>query len=141
MLHRFASTAYLDIELKVGGNEEVVVAALRASPPQRGYVVSSFFPSVLLRLKQLDSSLPLGFLCDRPEYVRLWTELPIAVFIPQYELVSQEMIDDAHRRGLKLFTWTVNQESDLLRLADCGVDGLISDDPALLSRTFLHAQD
>ena len=39
-------------------------------------------------------------------------------------------------RGVKLLTWTVNDERELLRLADWGVDGLISDDPRLLARTF-----
>jgi glycerophosphoryl diester phosphodiesterase len=63
-------------------------------------------------------------------------ELPISVFIPQHTLVSQEMIGEVHRRGLKLFAWTVNHESGLLRLAKWDVDGLISDDPALLRHTF-----
>jgi glycerophosphoryl diester phosphodiesterase len=135
VLVRFGDTAYLDVEVKVGCNETAVVAALRARPPRR-YVISSFFPDVLLRLNRLDLSLRLGFLCDRSEYVELCSELPIAAFIPQYELVSQEMMDDAHQRGLKVFTWTVNQRADLLRLAAWGVDGLICDDPALLSRTF-----
>jgi glycerophosphoryl diester phosphodiesterase len=135
VLARFGDAAYLDVEVKVGGNEEAVVAGLRARPPRR-YVVSSFFPDVLLRLNRLDPSVPLGFLCDRSKYVKFWNELPIAVFIPQYELVSQEMIDAAHRRGLQLFTWTVNQRADLFRLAAWGVDGLICDDPALLARTF-----
>jgi len=137
VLARFGNAAYLDIEVKVGGHEEQVIGALRAKPPSRGHVVSSFFTGVLVRLRELDATLPLGYICDRPKDVKLWTELPIAVFIPQYELVSQDMIDEVHRRGLKLFAWTMNQESDLLRLADWGVDGLISDDPTLLRRTFL----
>jgi glycerophosphoryl diester phosphodiesterase len=138
VLARFSDKAYLDIEVKVGGNEEAVVTALRASPPRRGYVISSFFPEVLLRLSRLDGMLPLGFICDRLEYLQLWTELPISTFIPQYELegVSQQLMNDAHQRGLKVFTWTVNQVSDLQRLAAWGVDGLISDDPTLLSRIF-----
>ena len=95
---------------------------------------------MLLRFRQLDAAVPLGFICDRSEYVEHWTELPVSVFIPQHELVSKELIDEVHRRGLKLFTWTVNREGDLLRLANWGVDGLISDDPGLLSRTFLRSK-
>jgi len=140
VLARFGHSAYLDIELKVGGNEERVLAALRAMPPSRGYVVSSFFPEVLLRLNQLDPSVPLGFICDRPHYVNLWTELAMAAFIPHHRLVSKKLIDAAHRRGVKLFTWTVNQRRELLRFASWGVDGLISDDPRLLSRTFAKSQ-
>jgi glycerophosphoryl diester phosphodiesterase len=132
----FGDRAYLDIELKVGGDEEQVIAALRKKPPSRGYIVSSFLPHVLLRMNQLDASIPLGYICDTRPHFKIWTALPVAVLIPQCKLVSQETIDVAHGRGVKLFTWTVNQRRNLLRLADWGVDGLISDDPALLSHTF-----
>jgi glycerophosphoryl diester phosphodiesterase len=140
VLARFGDSAYLDIELKISGNEEHVLGALWAKLPSRGYVISSFFPEILLRVYQLDSSVPLGFICDRREYADRWTELPIAVFIPHYKLVSEKLIGAAHHRGVKLFTWTINQRRDLLRFADWGADGLISDDPKLLSRTFLEPE-
>jgi glycerophosphoryl diester phosphodiesterase len=136
VLARFAATAYLDVELKVDGNEEAIVAALRANPPQRGFVVSSFLPEVLLRLHQLDSTLPLGYICEREEDVARWTELPITAFFPELRLVSQRLIEDVHPRNVKLLTWTVNDPRDMIRLAGWGVDGLISDSPVLLSRTF-----
>ena len=47
VLQQFGHRAYLDIELKVSGNEETVVAALQAHPPQRGFIVSSFLPEIL----------------------------------------------------------------------------------------------
>jgi glycerophosphoryl diester phosphodiesterase len=140
VLECFGDLAYLDIEVKVGGNEEQVVAAVRAKPPSRGYIVSSFVPELLLQLNRLDSSLPLGYLCDRPQCVNLWTKLPITVFLPHHRLVSKGLIEAAHQRGTKLFTWTVNQRRDLVRLANWGVDGLISDDPELLSSTFLDEE-
>ncbi len=67
VLPRFGERAYLDIELKVSGQEEAVVAAIRAKAPARGFVVSSFLPEVLRRLHELDPSLPLGYVCERPE--------------------------------------------------------------------------
>lgn len=143
VLARFGATAYLDIELKVEGNEEAIVAALRANPPQRGFVVSSFLPDVLSRLHELDPSLPLGYVCDSEENVGRWTGLPITAFFPQHDLVSQQMVDDAHARNVKLLTWTVNDPRDMIRLAGWGPDGLISDSPMLLSSTFpmmQHAQ-
>lgn len=136
VLARFGATAYLDIELKVDGNEEAIVAAVRANRPERGFVVSSFLPEVLLRFHELDSSLPLGYVCDRDENITRWTDLPITDFFPRYDLVSQQLIDDAHARKVKLLTWTVNDSRDMERLAQWGVDGLISDSPVLLSTTF-----
>ena len=136
VLQRFGSSSYLDIELKVPGNERAVVAALHAVPPQRGFVVSSFLPEVLLALHEIHPPLPLGYICKNAEAAQLWTGLPIRTFIPHQTLVSQRLVDEVHGRGLQLFTWTVNRKRDLLRLAGWGVDGLISDDPKLLAATF-----
>jgi glycerophosphoryl diester phosphodiesterase len=135
-LLRYASTAWLDIELKIAGEEETLVAALKAYPPQRGFVVSSFLPDVLLRLHEIDPSLPLGYVCDREDALRLWSGLPIKFFIPHHSLVTELLVDEAHRRKMQLITWTVNRREDMLRLASWGVDGLISDDAKQLSETF-----
>ena len=136
VLERFAGMAYLDIELKVRGNEEAIVGTIHASPPQRGYIVSSFLPEVLLRVHEIDPSMPLGYICKEAEGARLWTDLPIAAFVPHYSLASERLVDEVHARGLQVFAWTVNRRRELLRLASWGVDGLISDNPKLLSETF-----
>jgi glycerophosphoryl diester phosphodiesterase len=44
VLRAFGHRAFLDIELKVSGSEEEIVAKLQTDPPARGYVVSSFLP-------------------------------------------------------------------------------------------------
>ncbi len=136
VLARFGSSAYLDIELKVFGNEEAVVSALQATPPRRGYIVSSFLPEVLLKLHEIDPYLPLGYICKDVEAAQRWAELPIRSFVPHHSLVSRRLVDEVHARELQLLTWTVNRKRDLVRLAEWGVDGLISDDPKLLSELF-----
>ena len=136
VLRRFSPNAYLDIELKVPGNEREIVSVLHAVPPRCGFVVSSFLPEVLLRLHEIHSPLPVGYICKYAEEAELWAELPIKVFIPHYSLVSERLVNAVHARGIQLFVWTVNKAADLLRLANWGVDGLISDDPSLLRDTF-----
>ncbi len=136
VLRQFGDRAYLDVELKVSGNEESIVAALRANPPQRGFIVSSFLPEVLLRLRELDGTTPLGFICDRDEAMSLWQELPIRVLLPRHDLVTASLIDEVHRQDRQIMTWTVNSRRRVRQLAKWGVDGLISDDPQLLFRTF-----
>jgi glycerophosphoryl diester phosphodiesterase len=136
VLAEFGAGAYLDIELKVASNLELVLGALHEHPPLRGYVISSFLPEVLQRIHEIDRALPLGYICDNPQTARRWAELPVQVFIPHHSLVSAAVVEELHARGLQLFTWTVNRRDNLLRLADWGVDGLISDDPELLRLTF-----
>ena len=136
VLEKFAQRAYLDIELKVSGNEESVVAALRARPPQHGFIVSSFLPEILVRVHEIDTQPPLGYICDRRDRIDVWQRLPIRVFLPRYDLVNTELIEELHRKGRELMTWTVNSKRQMRQLAEWGIDGLISDDPQLLCRTF-----
>jgi glycerophosphoryl diester phosphodiesterase len=42
---------------------------------------------------------------------------------------SPRVVRRIHKRGWKLFVWTVNREAEMEKLADWGVDGLITDHP------------
>jgi glycerophosphoryl diester phosphodiesterase len=48
---------------------------------------------------------------------------------PNYLDLSAALIDEAHELGLRVIPWTVNAPTDMARLVDWGVDGLISDRP------------
>ncbi|MCW5603257.1 MAG: glycerophosphodiester phosphodiesterase, partial [Burkholderiales bacterium] len=41
---------------------------------------------------------------------------------------------EARQLGLKVIVWTVNDEADIARMIDWGVDGIISDYPDRLRR-------
>ncbi len=45
---------------------------------------------------------------------------------------TAENISRAHRLGLKIQVWTVNEREDMERFIDLDVDGIFTDDPALL---------
>lgn len=59
-----------------------------------------------------------------------------ALQIPQRfettELATSETVAAAHRLGLEMHVWTVNERSEMDRLLALGVDGLMSDFPARL---------
>jgi glycerophosphoryl diester phosphodiesterase len=136
VLGQFSKSTYLDIDLKVSGSEESIVAALRANPPQRGFIVSSFYPNILLRLHLLDDGLPLGIICDRRSELAMWRDLPVQVVLPRYNLVQLQIVDEVHQSGRQIMIWTVNTEEQLRSASEWGVDGLISDSPELLYQTF-----
>ncbi len=49
-------------------------------------------------------------------------------------IVSRRFIRDAHQAGLKVQAWTVDEETDMRRLLEWGVDGLISNRPDVAVR-------
>jgi glycerophosphoryl diester phosphodiesterase len=136
VLSQFAHRAFLDIELKVAGLERQTLAALGKHPPQKGYVVSSFLPEALRAIRHLDSSIPLGYLCDTRAQLRAWRELSSELsaewVIPRRDLASHELIQQIHAAGRKAMLWTVNRAADMVEFANWEVDAIISDQTELL---------
>ena len=57
-----------------------------------------------------------------------------AIWSPYVRDVTPELIAESHALGLKVVVWTVNQPSEMARLIDLGVDGIISDRPDILRK-------
>jgi glycerophosphoryl diester phosphodiesterase len=50
-----------------------------------------------------------------------------------YGLVSVEIVDRLHRRGLGVFAWTVDDEAEMRRLISAGVNGIVTNRPGALA--------
>jgi glycerophosphoryl diester phosphodiesterase len=135
VLRSFGSRAFLDIELKVGGVEADVVALLQQHPPQNGCVVSSFLPEVITTISDLETTIPLGFLCEKLDELRRWRDLRVAWVIPKAELADQALLREAHEAGQKVMVWTVNRVEAMREFAKWGADAVISDETELLGRS------
>jgi glycerophosphoryl diester phosphodiesterase len=136
VLVQFAHRAFLDIELKVAELETGVLEALRDHRPLRDYVVSSFLPEVVMELKVRSANVPSGIICDRRAQLSQWRTLPAEYLIAERHIVSQELIDEVHSAGRKIFVWTVNDAASMRRLAEWNVDGIISDETEMMTATF-----
>jgi glycerophosphoryl diester phosphodiesterase len=49
-------------------------------------------------------------------------------------IVTEAFLTTAHRTGVEVHVWTIDDEAEMRRLLDLGVDGLMSDRPDLLRR-------
>jgi glycerophosphoryl diester phosphodiesterase len=139
VLSRYAPRAFLDIELKVPGLESKVLTALRDYRLEDDYVVSSFLPGVVTELKIRSASVRTGIICDEPGPLAGFRELDVEYVMPHHSLITWKLVQEIHGAGKKILAWTVNDSDSMLRLADWGVDGIISDETQLLVRTFKRA--
>ncbi len=139
--------AFLNVELKVGGAEEAVIELLRKYPARRGVVVSSFLPRVILRLHELGAEFELGIICGNRRQLANWNKLPVQAVMVERGLVDEDLVREIRTTPLKpteglngapgrrVFVWTVNGAREMTKLAEMGVDGMISDDTKGLVKT------
>jgi glycerophosphoryl diester phosphodiesterase len=64
--------------------------------------------------------------------------LQIPVRAGNVTLVTPELLDAAHRAGLAVHVWTIDEAAEMTRLLDLGVDGLMSDYPDRLRSVVLE---
>lgn len=57
-----------------------------------------------------------------------------AVWSPYHGDLTRQRIREAQALGLKVVVWTVNEEADMRRFIEWGVDGIISDYPDVLAK-------
>lgn len=103
--------------------------------PRRRALLLSSFDSQLLRLAKR-SGRPLALICRRrpEESLRRAVRLGCAAWHPFRSLVIPRRVAAAHRAGLRIQAWTVDDGRAARRLARMGVDGLFTNDPARLVR-------
>jgi glycerophosphoryl diester phosphodiesterase len=65
--------------------------------------------------------------------VRLYRGKGRVLQMPEYyrrkRILDRPLVRAAHRKGLAVHVWTVNEKADMERLLDMGVDGLVTDHP------------
>jgi len=124
-----------DGEYQPSNPEEYVQLVLDTIAPLLDYkrfTIQSFDIRILESIKKYDPKVRLVYLLEEvdltPEITNNLSFTP-DVISPDFELLSPELIESYHQMGIKVIPWTVNEEADMQRLIDWGVDGIISDYP------------
>jgi glycerophosphoryl diester phosphodiesterase len=140
VVERYGGKAFLDIELKVRGLEEAVTPLVQRLPAG-SYVVSSFLPEVIRKLKRRGSRVVTGLLCEHRRQVTAVADSEADWLIAERRVVSEQLVVETHISGRKLAVWTVNDAAAMQRFAGWGVDGIISDDTQLMVKTLRGSGD
>jgi glycerophosphoryl diester phosphodiesterase len=102
---------------------------------ERNVLYSSFNPLELMRAARRveRSALALLMHSATPSAIRILIKLltPHKVYHPENSMVDETLVTSIHRSNQRINVWTVNVESRMRALLQWGVDGLITDDPAL----------
>ncbi|HVY61639.1 MAG TPA: glycerophosphodiester phosphodiesterase [Planctomycetota bacterium] len=119
----------------LGAATEVAVVLEATRALDRGPVtISSFNPLILQKLRTLVPKVPRALLAHakQPRPLRqAWAARLVAARELHLEarMIGPAVVAKAHRAGRAVVAWTVNEAGEAARLADLGVDGIITDVP------------
>jgi glycerophosphoryl diester phosphodiesterase len=111
-----------------------IIAIISKYHLEDSVILSSFNLMALTRARALLPTIPAGLLTfkgfARPALSsRLIRFGPNFGIHPNYEDVTPELVDAAHKTGCRMHTFTVNQPEDMRQMFLAGVDGLFTRDP------------
>lgn len=135
----------------VEGYEEAVAACIEEAGREEDVIVASFHPGALDRfasiLPSVATSAHPGEVAEFVRAVTMGEEPPrlarAALQVPPrfggIEVVTPALVEAAHRAGLALHVWTIDDEAEAERLVRMGVDGIMTDRPAAISAAMRRA--
>jgi len=141
--------ARVNIDAKSDAAVAAIVEVLERTAAYGRVCVGSFVDSRVDRLRELTG----GRVCTwmgRREILRLRLAslgLPGSRFAPcaqvpvrhgRWPVVDRRFVDAAHRRGVAVQVWTIDDRVEMERLLDLGVDGILSDRPTLLKQVMVE---
>ena len=126
--------------LRTDGIEAATLTVIRDTATHNNILISSFNPLALLRMHDLDPTLPRGLLyaSDMPIYLRRAWLRPIArpsTLHPRFSMITPKFVVWARSKDYKINTWTVDEPTEMKRLIDLGIDAIISNKPDVLRAT------
>ena len=115
------------------GLEAVLLKQLTEESMLDQVVVISFERQSLKLLREQNSSLQTGLLVGGETDVAVaQKELGCNWIAPHHGRVDRHYVEEAHQLGLRVNTWTVNDETNMRRMVEAGCDSITSDRPDLL---------
>lgn len=113
---------------------ELVYQVVREADAVSRTTFQSFDPRALEALRQLDPTATLALLVSNEDglaanLARL--SFQPEIYSPNYNLVHPGLVDSIHTLGMTVVPWTVNEQETMRTLLAMGVDGIITDYPAL----------
>lgn len=132
----------LMIELKYTGQEEMleegVLALLKKYDMVDECIIGSMNRGILQKMKELEPGIATVFIAHDLEQTDYDLDYADSYSIEGKNL-TVAMVEAIHYRGKSVYGWTANSSGAMLKIVDCGADGVVTDDVRLL-QTFLREQ-
>ena len=117
---------------------DLAVSVIKAGGIDSRTTVQSFDPRALQVVHRKYPSMVTSLLMEGTDKRTLDEQLQQLgytpkVYSPHFSLVTPELLQQCHQKGMKVIPWTVNSAEEIERLKKLGVDGIITDYPDLFT--------
>jgi glycerophosphoryl diester phosphodiesterase len=130
--HDASVTPLVEVLTRTAALDRVCVGAFSSRRLTRfrrltqGRVCTSMGPAEVARLRAASYGVPAG------RFAPACACAQVPAVAARMPLVDRRFVDVAHRRDLQVHVWTINDAAEMERLLDLGVDGIMTDRPAVL---------
>jgi glycerophosphoryl diester phosphodiesterase len=123
----------LVIELKEAGAEGKVVELIKNNAAVSHVYVISFWHRLVQAVKSLEGTIKTGvLLVGCPVDLAVASNAFADALVMRYSFVDERFVKMAHKKGLKVFIWNIDDPDLLEPYVAMGVDGIGSNDPRVL---------
>jgi glycerophosphoryl diester phosphodiesterase len=139
----------LVVDLKIDGLIEPLVEMIRDLELESRLIVGSFSDERLAEFREASAgTVPTS---TGPILTRAWllasrvgrgaggeaSALQIPTHLRGVRVVNPKLVETAHKHGMQVHVWTVNEPESMESLLDLGVDGIVTDRPDLLKEVLV----
>lgn len=127
--------AFINIELKGLDTASLVMDLVKLLDKKRfkkeQFIISSYLFSELYLVHELDPEIQIGVIADDQPLIALdfADEVDAYSFHPSYSILDEQLVDDAHNAGMKVYVHTVNDLDKIDQARLMKVDGVFTDYP------------
>jgi glycerophosphoryl diester phosphodiesterase len=126
-------TVHIEVKSDAAGE---IIGPFMESMVQKGlayedFYVISFFHPLLKRIRETHPKIKTGaIIAALPVMLAAFgTDCGATSVNPAVGFLSKDLVADAHRRNLEVYTWTCNHERDIAKARSLGVTGMMGDFP------------
>lgn len=94
--------------------------------------LQSFDVRILQEIKNKDPKMTLALLVENTDGLEVNLNrlgFKPEIYSPYFKLVTDDLVKDLHEKNIKLIPWTVNEISEMTKMLEMDVDGIITDYP------------
>lgn len=131
----------LNLELKNSiinyeGLEEIVIEKIYKYNLSKNIILSSFNHYSMIKCKEIDKEIKTGILygCNMYKSEEYCKTVKADAIHPYFYSVDREVVKNAHKNNIMVNPYTIDDEEDMIKMIQLGVDGIITNYPDRLSK-------